>query len=166
MTTVRIEELTAEAFAPFGDVVTRPLRAADAAASGWQWWAEVAALAGDGRPWTVGYLDLEPTKLQFDWAERHMRTVEGVFATKEDVLVYVGPGDDLEDPSRLPPLEDFRAFRVPAGAGVVLKRGVWHGAPLCAGAQTSALVLLLEGTGRDDVTVVRFPKTPVQLKRE
>jgi ureidoglycolate hydrolase len=55
-------------------------------------------------------------------------------------------------------------FRVPAGSGVVLDRGVWHGAPFAAGEKTSAIVLILEGTGRDDLTLMRFPETPVDVE--
>ena len=158
-----VEALSSQAFAPFGRVIEGPARAADAAGAGWQWWAETALLDGDGRPWGVGWLDLRPGPLQFDWAERHLRTLEAVLATRGDLLVYVGPGEHPDEPARLAPLDRFRVFRVPAGSGVILDRGVWHGAPLADGAATSAVVLILEGTGRDDVTVVRFEDTPVQV---
>src|SRR5439155_3272247 len=61
------EQLTADAFAPYGRVVERPFRSPDADGPGWRWWAETALLPGDGRPWGVGYLELEPTAPQFDW---------------------------------------------------------------------------------------------------
>ena len=97
-----VEPLTAEAFAPYGRVVERPERPEDAAGPGWRWWAETAYLAGDGRPFGVGYLDLWPAGGTFDWAERHLRTQEAVFATSADLLVYVAPADHPEDPARLP----------------------------------------------------------------
>lgn len=166
MTTLRVEPLSRDAFAAFGEVVTRPDIDAHASGPGWRWWAETALLAGDDRPWGVGYLDLEPTRPRFDWAERHMRTLEAVFATSGDLFVYVGPPDDLDQPERMPALEAFRVFRVPAGSGVVLDRGVWHGAPIAASEKTSAIVLILEGTGRDDLTLVRFPDTPVDVQAD
>ncbi|MFL5232075.1 MAG: hypothetical protein ACJ8DM_04025, partial [Microvirga sp.] len=61
---------------------------------------------------------------------------------------------------------DFRVFRVPPGTGVVMDRGVWHGAPLADGAPAKAIVLLLEGTGTEDVTVVRFEDGPVTIGEE
>jgi ureidoglycolate lyase len=163
---LRAEGLTAEAFSPYGQVVSLPHAEAFAAGPGWRWWPEIAALEGDGRAWGVGYLDLEPVEPRFDWAERHLRTQEGIFATSDDLLVYVGPPEQLEDPAALPRLERFRVFRVPAGSGVVLDRGVWHGAPLATGSKTFAVVLILEGTGTHDVTVVRFPDTPVDIELE
>jgi ureidoglycolate lyase len=163
VTTLRARDLSADSFAPFGRVIELPGRDPDATGPGWRWWAETQLLEGDGRPWGVGYLDLEPTEMRFDWAERHLHTVEAVLATSADLLLYVGPGD-LEEPPHLPPLEEFRVFRIPAGRGVVLDRGVWHGAPLAAGKRAPALVLILEGTGRDDVTVVRFEDRPVAIE--
>ncbi len=166
MTTLRAEALTADAFAPYGRVVAMPERPQDAEGPGWRWWAETAFLSGDGRPWGVGYLDLQPAPLQFDWAERHMRTQEAMLATGEDLLVYVGPADHPEQPDRLPAFDDFRVFRVQPGKGVVMDPGVWHGAPLAPDAPTRALVLIQEGTGRHDVTVVRFEDAPVHIDKE
>jgi ureidoglycolate hydrolase len=91
-----------------------------------------------------------------------MRTREVVLATGSEIAVYVGPPTASQTPS----VEDFRVFAVPPGSGVVLDPGVWHGAPLpLEGRSTPALVLLLEGTGRDDVTVARFPDSPVTVER-
>jgi ureidoglycolate hydrolase len=166
MTTLHVESLTPESFARYGNLVTRPERSADATGPGWTWWAEIDELSGDGRAWAFGFLDLSPTPLRFDWAERHMNSTETVLATDGDLFLYVGPPDDLESPDRRPLLDEFQVFRVPAGSGVTMKEGVWHGAPFAAGDRTTALVLLLEGTGRDDVTVARFPDTPVSVERE
>jgi len=161
MAPLPVEALTPESFAPFGRVVTRPGRSPDATGPGWSWWAETALLSGDGRPFGLGYLDLEPSQRSFDWAERHMRTLEAVFATSGDLLLYVAPAEHPDEPLRLPDLDRFKVFRVPAGAGVVMDRAVWHGAPLAADGPTPALVLILEGTGRHDVSLVRFPRVAI-----
>lgn len=160
MTKRDVEPLTEEAFAPFGTVLSQP--AADSAAdgSGWHWWGEVAALPNDGRRWAFGYLALEPAPLTIDWAEHHLRSPEVVLASGSEIAVYVAP----RGPSQSPPLEELRVFAVPPGCGVVLDPGVWHGAPLALAGPTSAFVLLLEGTGRDDVTVVRFPDSPIAVE--
>ena len=164
MTRLDVEELTPEAFAPFGRAIARPERPSDADGPGWRWWAETSLLAGDGRPFGVGYLDLEPSEYRFDWAERHMRTQESVLATSADLLLYVGPPEHLEEPARLPSFERFRAFRVAAGSGVVMDRAVWHGAPLTVDRASSAVVLILEGTGRSDVTIARFDPIEMQMR--
>jgi ureidoglycolate hydrolase len=153
-----VKPLTTQGFAPFGKVLSQPVAPAQAAGSGWRWWGEIAALPNDGRRWAFGYLALEAGSMTIDWAERHLHSPEVVFASDSDVAVYVAPSGTDE-----PSLGALRVFRVPAGAGVVLDPGVWHGAPFALTHRTSAFVLLLEGTGRDDVTVVRFADTPVSV---
>jgi ureidoglycolate lyase len=160
MTSISLESLTPDAFAPFGKAVLPPGEEAHASGPGWNWWAEVAPLTADGDEWGFGYLDLQPTELRFDWAEYHLRTEEAVIATSSDIVMYVA--EPVAD-GALPPLDSFRAFTVPPGAAVVLNRGVWHGAPFATDAPTSALVLILKGTGAGDVTVERFPDTPVEI---
>jgi ureidoglycolate hydrolase len=160
-----VRTLTREAFEPFGRVIQRPARDHDATGPGWSWWAETHLLHGDGRRWGIGYLDLEPARLRFDWAERHMRTLEAIVPLGGDCLVYVAPPDHPDEPGRLPPFDRFQVFRVTAGSGVVMDPGVWHGAPLADGGPTQAMVLILEGTGQEDVTMVRFEETPVEIQR-
>jgi ureidoglycolate hydrolase len=162
-TTLPIRALTSEAFEPFGRVLERPGRPEDAAGPGWSWWAETQLLESDGRRWGIGYLDLQPSEPRFDWAERHLRTLETIVPIAGSCLVYVGPPEHLDEPERLPALERFQVFRVPPGSGVVMDRGVWHGAPLADEGPARAIVLILEGTGREDVTLVRFEDAPVRI---
>jgi ureidoglycolate lyase len=159
-----IEPLTAEAFRPFGQVIEQPQQAPDAAGPGWQWWGEMALLRSDGRPYGIGYLDLQPTALRFDWAERHMRSAEILVPSGGDCLVYVGPPEHPDQPDRLPPLEHFRVFRVGQGQGVLLHPGVWHGAPLALDQPLNVVVLLLQATGSTDTSVVRFTDTSVEIE--
>jgi ureidoglycolate lyase len=161
---LQIAELTPAAFAPFGRVIQRPGRTVDASGPGWQWWAETMLLATDGRPFGVGYLDLQPAALRFDWAERHISTPEMLVPLSSACLVYAGPAEPREPAGQLPPLDSFRVFRVRPGTGVVLNPGVWHGAPLAEGAATQVMCLILQHTGRDDVTLVRFPDQAVAIE--
>jgi ureidoglycolate lyase len=163
---VRVDDLTDDAFAPFGTVVRTPSRPDDATGPGWRWWAETVMLESDGRPWGVGYLDLEPVPApRFDWAERHLRSQEAIVPVSGGCLVYVAPPDHPEEPDRLPAFDAFRVFRVRPGSGVVMHPAVWHGAPIAEDEAAKAIVLLLAGTGRDDVTVVRFEDAPILIER-
>lgn len=166
MTTLPIRPLRARDFAPFGRVLDRPSRREDAAGPGWAWWAETLVLEGDGRSWGIGYLDLEPTELRFGWAERHMRTLEAIVPLSGSCLVYVAPPEHPDEPERLPSFDSFQVFRVPPGTGVVMDRGVWHGAPIADGGAARAMVLLLEGTGQEDVTLRRFEGASIQIEAD
>lgn len=161
---IPLQELTPEAFAPFGEVIQMPARSQDADGAGWKWWGDLALLPADG-VYAVGYLDLKPNPLAFDWAERHMQTVEMLIPSGGDCVVYVGPADYPETPERLPELERFRAFRLSEGQAILLDKGVWHGAPLAIEKTLKVIVLLLEHTGSRDGYVVRFPEQPVQIKK-
>lgn len=163
MTVLRARALAPDAFSAYGSVIDVPNRREDASGPGWRWWTETVALPTDGRPFAIGYLDLRPAPLRFDWAERHMRSPEVIVPLQGECLVYVGPAEHPDEPPRIPERGRFEVFRVPPGAGVVMRPGVWHGAPLVRAA-TTAMVLLLEGTGREDVTVVRFEDDPVGVE--
>jgi len=162
---LKIEDLTVEAFAPFGEVITQPARAHDAQGPGWMWWGENHTMVGGDRNYAIGYLDLTPAELSFNWAERHMQSDELLIPMGGDCLVYVGPPDYPKEPTRLPDLERFRVFRLREGQGVLLGRGVWHGAPMALDKHLNVAVLLLKDTGNVDGHVVRFEDTPIRIER-
>lgn len=162
-TTVAVRELDATGFAPYGRVVEVPREDPDAAGGGWKWWGETALLPGDAGSYGIGYLELRPAEPEFDWAERHMSSVELIVPLGGPCLVYAGPPEHPDEPARAPDRHRFEVFRLDSGRAVILHPGVWHGAPLALGAPVSALVLLREGTGARDTTVVRWPE-PVRIQ--
>jgi ureidoglycolate hydrolase len=161
---VAAQELSTSRFAPFGEIVDSPSHEPDASGPGWSWWAERTRLPVNDRPYAVGYLKLEPVPTEFDWAERHLATVEMIVPTCGDCLVHVAPPNPLNQLDRGPRLEEFQAFRMHQGQAIILKPGVWHAAPFAIREDASVLVFLLENTGRDDTRVVRFPETPVTIQ--
>src|SRR5205823_4231581 len=82
-------------------------------------------------------------ELRVDWAERHARSREAVVALSGSCVVYAAPADATAP-------DGLRAFVLRPGEGVVLDRGVWHGAPLALDAGARALVVLRRGTGATD----------------
>lgn len=93
-----------------------------------------------------------------------MRSSELLIPMSGECLVYVGPPLTPHQPGRLPPLTRFQVFRVRPGQGVLLKSGVWHGAPLAVSEPLRVAVLLPQGTGASDTNVVRFEQTPVWIE--
>lgn len=148
---VAVEPLDAEAFAPFGRVVETPAREPDSTGDPWRWWAQTALLDHGERPYAVGYLEVEPGRTGFDWAERHRRSEEMVIPVRGELLLYAAA----------PEPEGFHLFRVGPGQAVILGKGVWHGAPLAAAEPASAIVLLAEGAGERDADMVRFEELVV-----
>ncbi len=114
-----IQNLTRDSFAPFGAVIQQPSRPSDAGGPGWQWWGEMVKMEGGDRPYAIGYLDLKPAPLRFDWAERHMLSDELLVPLSGDCLVYVAPAEHPDQPALLPELDHFQMFRVRQGQAVL-----------------------------------------------
>jgi ureidoglycolate hydrolase len=157
---IRAEELTAEAFRPFGRVIDAPERTPDAVDDPWRWWADTAVFDPAAGRYAVGYLEVSNGRTGFDWAERHLASEELVIPVRGELLLYAGPADQGDEPAR----ERFRVFRVHPGQAALLGKGVWHGAPLAAGGEATALVLLLERTGATDTEIARFDEVPVEVQ--
>jgi ureidoglycolate hydrolase len=150
-----INELNPAAFAPFGQVIRRPIAAADGEGPGWRWWGGLPVAPGDSA-YAVGYLDLQPVEqVRFDWAERHADSYE-LLAPTADVVIHVAPPDNPDDLGYLPPLERFQLFRVRRGEAVLLHPKVWHGAPLALAEPANVVVLLRQDTGPENSRVVQF----------
>ena len=152
-----VEELTPDTFASYGVVIEQPDVAADASGHGWSWWSEISCLPQADRAYAVGYLNLQPSALEFDWAERHLKSAEVIVPLRGDCLIYVGP------PDVTPFWDRFQVFRVRAGQAVVLKEGIWHGAPLALDHPLTALVLLRQGTGAEDVHKSDRTESPIHI---
>jgi ureidoglycolate hydrolase len=117
-----VEELTPEAFAPFG-VVLRPL------ADGTPFTAEEAALdlsAGTPRFYLMTLEDKPP---RFTRITRHLETTQTLMATGgREWFLAVAPAGDLDE-AGTPRLEDVRAFRITGDVAVTLHKGTWHSGP-------------------------------------
>ena len=160
-----IKDLSTEAFAPYGQIIEQPQRGQDAAGPGWRWWGEMVKMQGGERPYAIGYLDLSPAELQFDWAERHMHSDELIIPIDGDCLVYAAPADYPDQPDRMPELDRFEVFRVKSGQAVLLNKGVWHGAPMAVDRPLKAIVLLLHNSSQQDGYVNRFVDTPLTIEK-
>lgn len=102
----------------------------------------------------ISVCDLKPRKPIVDVTERHFFSEELILPLDGDVIIHVG--EPTGDGS--PPVDRIRAFRVPQGTAVVLRRGVWHHAPF-ADQSTHVLILLNELTYSIDCPVVALPKS-------
>lgn len=119
---VKVEQLSAEAFAPFGQFfpMCDP---------------ESVVKSGEDIPFypdrmvhnfdvtgSITYSCLKMTYRPFvvDVTENHYGTAEGFVPLDGDVITFVGPASVEPDFSK------FRAFYIPKGTMVVYGRGVWH----------------------------------------
>jgi len=88
--------------------------------------------------------------LNVTWLERHMEMTQGfIILGKNPGLFVLGEPthdrDDLDEKHRaLPDPKTTKAFIIPAGFGLILKKGTWHDFPVSCGPPVSAFILNTE----------------------
>ncbi|GJD61065.1 ureidoglycolate lyase [Methylobacterium frigidaeris] len=153
MRTLPIEPITAEAFAPFGTLLVGP------AAGPRQ---DRAAEIENGRPGAALNLALirsEPfaDSLPLRRLERHPHSAQAFLPLAVgEYLVVVAP-----DAGGRPDETALRAFRVPAGTGIVYRSGAWHAHMTTLSAPGTFAMLVHEDGGPEDCVFAPIaPVTP------
>ncbi len=154
-----VGELTAESFAPYGQVIA-PLRAGgQGAETGYD--PETAASEaklvlqhGVPRLWIM---HLPHVGLGFSRIARHRRVTQclGSLGGKE-WLIGVAPPGDLADEAR-PRLEDIVAFRIPGDRVIKLHVATWHAGPHFVHDECQFVNLENLDTNRQDFHAVPLP---------
>ena len=128
---LEVRELTAEAFAPYGQIIAPLLTRGQGAETGYDpetsaSEAELVLRNGEPRLWIM---HLPHVGLGFSRIARHRRVTQclGSLGGKE-WLIGVAPPGDLSDDVR-PRIEDIVAFRVPGDRLIKLHVATWHAGP-------------------------------------
>jgi ureidoglycolate hydrolase len=138
------QNLTAEAFAPYGTVI---LPMEDGVPFGPQD-AELHLSGGTPRFYAMR---LASRGLTFSRINRH-RNVTQVLASAGGLawLIAVAPPPPVDAADAEPEPDAIRAFRIPGDAGIMLRRGTWHAGPLFEPAEQSFFNLELSYTNVTD----------------
>ena len=151
MRTIKVEALTKEAFAPFGQYYTMT------APEGYSLNGELHRFFPDRLTAYQGasvafspILVKKPDVMKVTAVEYHTTTCEMIMPLSDDMILHVAP------PSAGKPLPDHtRAFLVPKNTLIKMNACVWHLAPLPANApELAAMIVLPECTYMTDCTVV------------
>ena len=157
MPKVKIEELTPEAFRPYGAYANLLDPDAEAIGDGpVRFFRDLLPLAIT-HPRSLPCFSVcrvERRPLVVDVTEMHSWTAEGNLALDADALFHVAPAT----PNGVCPKDRIRVFRQPRGTFVSLNAGVWHHAPFVHGgaAALNMLVVLPERTYANDCLVVQL----------
>lgn len=142
--TLRVEPLTAEAFAPFGSVVEpledgTPMTPAEAV---------LDVSRGTARFYAM---HLEDKPARFTGITRHRQVTQALAAVGGGSwLLAVAPPVDVDVEHAVPALDDVRAFEVPGDVAVLMHRGTWHAGPFFEGPEMSFFNLELSDTNQVD----------------
>ncbi|HHY46483.1 MAG TPA: hypothetical protein GX506_04190 [Firmicutes bacterium] len=157
MRRIRIEELSLEAFSPFGTYLNPldcgpALGARDDQEPVRFYPDRILLLFEHSNIVSISPLVLEPREPVVSVTEIHTHTEEAIGGFTRDVVFHVGPAGNTEPDPGL-----FRAFRLPAGWWVRIRRGVWHHAPFVVGSEaTVGIVVLPPATYTSDCHVVEL----------
>ena len=158
MRTVKVEALTHEAFAPFGQFYTMD------APKGYALCGEIHQFFPDRMvadcQHRVGYSPIlvkKTEKMIITQQEYHTTTWEMILPMNDDMIVHVAPASAGAPVGHL-----SRAFLVPKHTLLKLNAAIWHLAPLPANEeQLAAMIILPECTYANDCTVVDLPEDQI-----
>ena len=156
MRSVGVEELSAEAFRPFGqfasmvDPETERIGVAPI-----EFFRDMAQQTLTGPEVSFSTCRVEKRDLVIDVTEYHSSTGEVTLPLDNDVLIHVAPATP---PQADVPLDKIRVFRIPKGTLVSIRPGVWHHAPFTINDEpANVLIALPERAYANDCTVVELP---------
>ncbi len=121
---IALESLTADAFAPYGQLIAARDAPPVFEATHLQAWQMDFAVDGDIELMYVRYIRQD---MRWTTMERHFNITQSFMALggAASVMVVAGP-TDAGDRSTLPLPETVRAFLVDGAQGVMLWKGAWH----------------------------------------
>lgn len=121
--TLPVSPLTAAAFAPFGVVI-------EPKPDGAPFSAEESVLDVSGGTPRFYIMSLEDKPATFTGITRHRRTTQTLLGVGGgEWLLAVAPPTADDTP---PAIDEIRAFRIPGGSAVTLRKGTWHSGPFFA----------------------------------
>lgn len=134
-------------FAPYGQYIATVLRDPDSRGEELSFWNKIATMDHEGRTSVSIVQTYGKNGLEEHTLERHAKTSEVLIPT-EDIIVVAALSK--ADNPKIPDLNSVKAFSVPKGSAIRLKKGVWHHAPLTKAEVVNTFVLFYENTPIED----------------
>lgn len=141
MKNIKVQKLTKEAFAPYGEVLTVAGLTAGGNPDSHFWYPQVAVIDA---PTSINLMRVVPREFTIKDFEAHDHTAENLIAMDGDLIVAVAEKGDLKS-------ETVAAFYVPAGLGVSIAPSVWHYVPFPMGKDVMCSVIFKNGTSSNDI---------------
>jgi ureidoglycolate lyase len=161
---VRVQALTPEAFAPFGEIIDPGGRPPDIETKVNRYWDGAARLECTSRAIQVGFLTAYLRPLRVDWMERHLEATQAFIPLegRPSVFALSPPSPKLH-----PDLDRLAAFLLDGRRGVNLHVGTWHHLIFPLVPEASYVMILREASRVDDMHVVdlrRDLQTEVEVR--
>ena len=153
-----IENLTPQAFSPFGEVLGVPFTDSNAAEvfsiPATDFWHAADFNPGEDGQAQVLWVNYRNASLTINALEVHWLTEQAIVPLNGGTLVHVVCPGHQDGPH--PDLSRLRAFRVPAGLGVKMKPGCWHTSFVVDGDEVTCLMLTRQSTTSELIGHLRY----------
>jgi len=150
MKKIKVEKLTAEAFAPFGEVITTEGREFAGEEGMYRWYEKQASVEG-AQTVSINLLTAIEREFVCQRFEMHTDTTETLLPLTGGMIVAGIPEGDVS-------VDRLRAFYVPVGMRVCWKARAWHYAPYPIGGDATCAIIFRHGTGGDDMHFADLPE--------
>ncbi len=141
MKTIKVQKLTKEAFAPFGEVLTTEGREAGGNPASHLWYPQAVVIDD---PTSINLMRVLQHEFVLKDFEGHDHTTENLIAMDGDLIVGVAAAGELK-------AENVTAFYIPCGLGISLKPSVWHAVPFAVGKDVMSVCIFKNNTSHDDI---------------
>lgn len=149
MNTIKVEKLTEDSFAAFGDILSTEGRDYSGEEGVFKWYEKQSSVT-NSKSVSVNLLTVIEREMICQKFEAHKLTTETILPLTGDVIVAGIPPGEI-NPNLI------RAFYVPVGMGVSWAPSVWHYAPYPIGGDATCAIIFRHGTGEDDAIFADLP---------
>jgi ureidoglycolate lyase len=139
---VPLEEVSAEEFAPYGQIMGREHGEPYETLEILKYWTKDADLGPEGEKVDGGLLICNKTGRVIKYLERHPETSENFVPVEGECIFLMAPADNTREK---PDIDRMKAFYMNGRLGVAIHKGTWHWPPIPLG-ETVKLVLVRKGT--------------------
>ncbi len=156
MRTIKVEQLTLEAYKPFGTYANliNPTDEKLGSKPVEFFRDQLQIDVNSNNMFSYSCCRVEKRPMIIDILEYHSKCGEVVLPLDNDILLQVAPATGNNDPL---PLDKMRVFFVPKGTAITIKPGVWHWGPFTPNDQpANILINLPERTYANDCIVVNL----------
>ncbi len=159
MKKIKVEQLSLEAYKPFGSFANLINPTDDKLGTPpVEFFRDQLQIdVSPANSWSYSCCRVEQRPLVIDILEYHSACGEVVLPLDNDILLQVGPATANKNNI---PLDKMRVFYVPKGTAITIKPGVWHWGPFSSNNKpANILINLPERTYANDCVVVELVET-------
>ena len=148
MRKIKVQQLTQEAFAPYGKVLTTEGLTAGGNPATHLWYPQVSVI---DQATSINLMEIQPREFISQKFEAHDHTAENLIPMTGGMIVTVLPHDEFN-------VDSMAAFYIPQGKGVCINPGVWHFVPFPMGTPVMCSVIFVNGTSSNDIYFDELPE--------